>query len=103
MVSHGLNDTRGLRNIRIMDLAFHRVWLLQPCRANRSHVVIVSKDVDGRHRLTLVRRLIPVCIVRELVTEDDSEAIRVLGLLTTHADPAALCDCILNDGHTVAE
>ncbi|MDH3664372.1 MAG: hypothetical protein OEU92_30895 [Alphaproteobacteria bacterium] len=29
--------------------------------------------------------------------------IRVLGLLTSHPDPAAFCESVLMDGHTVAE
>ena len=102
-MDHGLKTDQELRTIRMMGLVFHRVWLSQPCRQNRNHAVIVSKDKNGRYRLTLVRRMMPVRIVRELVTEDDSEALRVLGLLTTHADPAAFCEMVLMDAHTISE
>ena len=102
-MDHGLKTDQELRTIRMMGLVFHRVWLSQPCRQNRNHAVIVSKDKNGRYRLTLVRRMMPVRIVRELVTEDDSEALRVLGLLTTQADPATFCEVVLMDALTISE
>ena len=68
ILDHGPKTDQELRTIRMMGLVFHRVWLSQPCRQNRNHAVFVSKDMNGRYRLTLVRRLPPVRIIRELVT-----------------------------------
>lgn len=87
-----------LRTIRYMGLVFHQLWLSELCQDNPNYTVFVSKEKNGQWRLTLVARQPKVEIVRELVTIDDGEALRITGLLTTHPDPAAFCDSVVAEG-----
>ena len=87
-----------LRRFRVMSLVFERLWFSEACTGSRVHTVFVSKTRRGQWTLSLATNGLSAAVVRELVVDDDAEAIRVTGLLTTVEDPVGYCDLVTEEG-----
>ena len=86
-----------------MGLVFERLWYSEACHGSPNHTVFVSKTKDGQWTLSLATKGLSAEVVRELATEDDGEAIRVSGLLTTVEDPVGFCDMVTTEGGEIRQ